>query len=66
MAVQSSSQNLSFSGIFSQRAVSEGVGYASSSNTRNDGFYMDAEHVHAFEGEGSAHNNMPPYLTVYM
>lgn len=36
----------------------------------SDGFTLDASHTHtataSYEGGGEAHNNMPPYITVYM
>lgn len=36
----------------------------------SDGFTLDASHTHTassgVEGGGEAHNNMPPYITVYM
>ena len=73
MAVQSSSQNLTTTGIFSNRGTTEGVGYTSSSNQRPDGFNIDATHSHGIPNHthtvnyaGTADNtvdaNMQPYL----
>lgn len=73
MAVQSSSQNLTTTGIFSSRGTTEGVGYASNSNQRPDGFNIDATHSHGIPNHthtvnyaGTADNtvdaNMQPYL----
>lgn len=73
MAVQSSSQNLTTTGIFSSRGTTEGVGYASNSNQRPDGFSIDATHSHGIPNHthtvnyaGTADNtvdaNMQPYL----
>lgn len=73
MAVQSSSQNLTTTGIFSARTTTEGVGYTSSTNQRQDGFHIDATHSHGIPNHthtvnyaGTADNtvdaNMQPYL----
>lgn len=73
MAVQSSSQNLTTTGIFSSRGTTEGVGYTSNSNQRPDGFNIDATHSHGIPNHthtvnyaGTADNtvdaNMQPYL----
>lgn len=75
MAVQSSSQNLTTTGIFSSRATTEGVGYASNSNQRHDGFNIDATHSHGIPNHthtvnyaGTSGNatdaNMQPYIIV--
>lgn len=58
--------NGSCSGIVSRRSNSEGVGYATATATAQDGFVIDATHFHSSGGGGQAHNNMPPYLAVYV
>ena len=45
----------------------EGHGYTVNSATEAiDGFKIDASHEHNSVGGGQPHNNMPPYLAVYM
>ncbi len=77
VAVQSSSSDVSATGILTERdATGEVVGYATSSKSANgtsytDGFVIDASHNHTLSGNtsstgaGSA-GNLPPYITVYM
>ena len=43
------------------------VSFASSGNSyKNDKITITATHEHSSVGSGTAHNNMPPYKTVYM
>ena len=67
-AVQSASQNVSYSGIISARTTStESVGYAVNTNTRVDGIKIDASHTHDSFGKSTpdAISLMQPYLSVY-
>ena len=66
IASQSDTNNLAASGIVSTDMV-EGHGYAMNSTSGVvDGFKIDATHTHNSFGGGKSHNNMPPYLAVYM
>ena len=69
IASQSDTHNLAATkdGIVSTAMV-EGHGYAMRSTTEAvvDGFKIDATHTHNSVGGGKSHNNMPPYLAVYM
>lgn len=66
VASQSASQNYTYAGIARSADKVEGHGYAVNSTSANDGFTIDATHEHTSVGGGEAHNNMPPYLTVYV
>ena len=58
--------NLKADGIVSTDKV-EGHGYATNlTEDVVDGFKIDASHEHDSVGGGQPHNNMPPYLAVYM
>lgn len=58
--------NLAANGIVSTDKV-EGHGYAVNSTTSAvDGFKIDASHTHNSVGGDQAHNNMPPYLALYI
>ena len=66
IASQSDTNNLAASGIVSTDMV-EGHGYAMNSTSGVvDGFKIDATHTHNSFGGGKSHNNMPPYLAVYI
>ncbi len=56
---------LNASGIVSLMSQ-EGHSVGSDLTTDYDGFKIDATHEHSSVGNGDAHNNMPPYLAVYM
>lgn len=66
MAAQNATQNISCSGVFSTRTTSEGVGYATVYNTRNDGFTFDRSYEHTSVGGSGSHNNLQPYITCYI
>lgn len=66
VASQSASQNYTYAGIARSANQVEGHGYAVNSTSANDGFTIDATHEHTSVGGGGAHDNMPPYLAVYM
>ena len=71
-AVQSSGTGVSANGIFKAGNSNSGnVGYATSSKTGSGTSYTDvfditATHEHSSVGNNTAHNNMPPYLAVYV
>lgn len=66
IASQSDTHNLAANGIVSTAMV-ETHGYAMHSTPEvADGFKIDATHTHNSVGGGKSHNNMPPYLAVYM
>lgn len=60
------------SGIFGLDLVQSNYYYTTASMTRNSGassggaVTIDATHTHDSVGNNTAHNNMPPYLVVYM
>lgn len=60
------------SGIFGLGLVQSNYYYTTASMTRNSGassggaVTIDATHTHDSVGNNTAHNNMPPYLVVYM
>jgi len=43
-----------------------GINYTSGSNKATDVLTVDATHEHTSVGGNGAHNNMPPYLAVYV
>ena len=69
IASQSANHNLAAAkdGIVSTAMV-EGHGYAVNSTTEAvvDGFEIDASHEHDSVGGGQPHNNMPPYVALYI
>ena len=69
IASQSANHNLAAAkdGIVSTAMV-EGHGYAVNSTTEAvvDGFKIDADHEHNSVGGGKSHNNMPPYVALYI
>jgi microcystin-dependent protein len=66
-AYQSSGTHATATGICSMLSNSETIGYATASQTKQaDGVQINATHTHDSVGSNTAHNNMPPYLAVYV
>ena len=58
--------SLAAKGIVSTDKV-EGHGYAANLTEKAvDGFKIDAKHTHNSVGGGKSHNNMPPYVALYI
>lgn len=55
------SANHNGASLYTTATITETTGY-----TGNDGFSINASHTHTSVGSGNAHNNMPPYLSVYI
>lgn len=76
LAVQSSGTGLGAQGIISTKSTTGSIGYAVNSKNGGNGYTDDlvinASHSHTVSGTtnstggGHAHNNMPPYLAVYV
>ena len=56
----------STTGIISQKNNNYNLGQVNGSNFGSTTLTVNATHTHDNIGGGQAHNNMPPYLTVYM